>query len=276
MFAGFKVRLNKDFFENQSHNFDYYKKIGINQINQYKAECDDILTKFIIEKDILDGSSLQQNWFPEIKADIFLSHSHIDEDLALALSGWLYDNFKISSFIDSVVWGYADDLRETLNTKYSDKRVSKDGGYLYSHTSCNRVSQHIDMMLNIALHRMIDSTEAIFLLNTPNAIAKFESDPDSRTYSPWLYSEIVCTEIIRKKLLSEYRPTTVLEHSQMSEDRVQNSLNIAYKVDTKHLITINKHHLQKWLEEAKPMFPLDTLYQQHNLLEKNKGSNIYG
>lgn len=269
MFAGFNVHLCNSFFENQTNHFDYYKNIGLTQMSKYKAECTNILRSFIIEKDVFDGSSLQGNWFPSVEADIFLSHSHRDEDLALALAGWLYDKFEILTFIDSVVWGYADDLRETLNAAYSNKRVSNDNGVLYSHTSCNRVSQHVDMMLNIALFRMIDRTEAVFLINTPNAIRKFDSDCATRTYSPWLYSEIVCTEIIRKKLLSEYRPKPVIESYRMSTDSAKNSFDIAYKVKTKHLTTLNKHHLQKWLTDDKSRFSLDTLYLQHNLLNND-------
>ncbi len=35
----------------------------------------------------LDGSKLQANWFPPVKSDIFLSHTHKDKDQAIALSG---------------------------------------------------------------------------------------------------------------------------------------------------------------------------------------------
>ena len=61
---------------------------------------------------------MQANWFPQIKADIFISHSHKDEDLALALAGWLKVSFGLTAFIDSCVWGYANDLLKMIDYKY--------------------------------------------------------------------------------------------------------------------------------------------------------------
>ncbi len=41
------------------------------------------------------------NWFPSIKSDIFLSHSHKDEDTALKIAGYLKNNHKLEVFVDS-------------------------------------------------------------------------------------------------------------------------------------------------------------------------------
>lgn len=53
------------------------------------------------------------------------------------------------------------------------------------------------MMLNIALQNMIDNTEVVFLINTSNSIDKY--DGPASTFSPWIYSEIITTTLIRKK-----------------------------------------------------------------------------
>lgn len=52
-------------------------------------------------------------------------------------------------------------------------------------------------MLNIALQNMIDNTEVVFLINTSNSIDKY--DGQASTFSPWIYSEIITTTLIRKK-----------------------------------------------------------------------------
>lgn len=41
----------------------------------------------------IDGTNLSDEWFQKIQSDIFISHSHNDENLAYALAGWLKDTF---------------------------------------------------------------------------------------------------------------------------------------------------------------------------------------
>lgn len=64
--------------------------------------------------DILDGVAIQDDWFPEINADIFISHSHGDCDLANGIAGWMNEEFGLRCFIDSNVWGYTNDLLRIL------------------------------------------------------------------------------------------------------------------------------------------------------------------
>ncbi|MGB1318990.1 MAG: hypothetical protein ACPG5W_12310, partial [Flavobacteriales bacterium] len=58
----------------------------------------------------VDASGMQENWFPQVEADIFISHSHRNHRLAIALAGWLHGKFGLTSFIDSCIWGYSNDL----------------------------------------------------------------------------------------------------------------------------------------------------------------------
>ena len=244
MFVGFNLKINKDFFSLPEETLSEYKKIGVNHLNEYKKNFESDLKKFIIEKNTISGTELEEEWFPQIKADVFISHSHIDEDLALALAGWLNKNFKLNCFVDSVVWGYSNDLLEILNSKYSNKRKKNDGGYVYSHNSCNKVAQHVNMMLNVALHKMIDKTEIIILLNTSNSIEKFEDKEMNRTYSPWLYSELVCSELIRKNPLENYRLKAMLENEQADEQ-----LKVVYNAPVEHLVDLSEKDLVGWKEK---------------------------
>ncbi len=67
----------------------------------------------MIVKKIIDGDALQDMWFPEEFMNnekfIFISHSHADEKLA----GYLYQKFRIYSFIDSCVWNNGDDKKSS-------------------------------------------------------------------------------------------------------------------------------------------------------------------
>lgn len=284
MFVGFNLNLDEQFF---GSDFAQYIQIGSYQISQHQNTLCHHLDDFIVEGNFVNGTQLQDNWFPVFSTDIFISHSHWDKNLALALAGWLFDTFGLTSFIDSVAWGYIDDLLEALNSRYSNKRKDPDGGYLYSHNACNIVSQHVNIMLSVALQEMMDETEAVFLLNTPNSLPGFTSHSIEETYSPWIFSEINCSKLIRKRPLSDYRPSTIIEHAYKSEQSVCGGLSVCYKVSTDHLYPLNKNDLANWkthiaksqmsksyllerqvrrLEFSK--HALDVLYIQQNLLNK--------
>lgn len=46
------------------------------------------------EDGYFDASKLQESWFPQVEADIFLSHSHKDEKLIISFAG-CYTRFFI-------------------------------------------------------------------------------------------------------------------------------------------------------------------------------------
>ena len=264
MFTGFNLTIDKKFFASLENSIETYKSLGEEQLNKYNATCETNLKKFIIEEEEISGTKLQEDWFPQIKADIFISHSHIDEELALILAGWLSSEFNLTCFIDSCVWGHSDTLLENLNNKYSNKRKNPKGGFLYSYNSCNKVSQHVNMMLNVALHKMIDKTEAIFLLNTSNSIEKFDDDEINKTYSPWLYSELICSALIEKKPLFTYRSAPMCE----SENQ-DNKIKIVYDIPVNHLIDLSKDDLKNWKEKKST-----NLYSSYPINEINLENEI--
>lgn len=213
MFVGFNLNISENFFVTQSKSFEEYQKIGKEHIEVPKKTIEKSLEKYVND-DVIAGSKMQNDWFPEINADIFLSHSSKDKKLVNAIAGWIHDKFDLNCFIDSNVWCYAGDLSDKLNDSYSNKEDNGKGGFLYNHKKCLKVSEHVNTMLNIALQRMIDKCECIFLINTENSISiKKDSKNIDITYSPWIYSELVCSEIVRKKSLCNYRYKKELYHS---------------------------------------------------------------
>lgn len=252
MFAGF----NLDIDDSYTGFYNMGKEIFDSDRNKIKKELDN----FVLEDGSVDGTEMQKAWFPQINADIFISHSHRDEEFAIRLAGWLKYRFGLRSFIDSTVWGYAGDLLRSIDDAYclnADKET-------YDYEKRNYSTSHIHMMLSTALSMMIDRTECIFFLNTPNSITA--SDIIKKTESPWIYSELAMTRLVRNKELSEYREqkTQTFEKKAMGEI---NQLVVKYNVNTDNLIGLNKYDLKNWGKIcSKSKYPLDDLYEAKGLL----------
>src|SRR5690554_4012979 len=102
MYRGFNLKLDekalKVFGGNGTVSNDNHKNVIRTAINE------------MYEKDgVLDGSKIIDDWFPSINANVFISHSHADSELAISLAGWLKEKLHLSAFIDSCVWGYSED-----------------------------------------------------------------------------------------------------------------------------------------------------------------------
>lgn len=265
MVTGFNLEIKEKINPYTQYIDDYEKMIG-----EYKTSIFENIDNYVIDG-FVDGTKVEQDWFPKINADIFISHSHKDEALAKGLAGWIYKEFKLICFVDSCVWGYSDDLLEKINKKYSDWRRKEDGsGFLYNHFKSNMACKHVDTILTIALYKMIDKTETTFLLNTDNSISKYADVYNQSTYSPWIYSEIICTELIRKKPLADYRPeeNEFLEHKENKRYYTENTIPVKYKTSLEHLVKIDYEDLNKWkkkYDEQRCSFPLDCLYDIKNL-----------
>ena len=242
MYRGFNLILKEEDFADKTY-FKNIHEIGLGSASQQKIIIKEKLNSFVGRNGSLDGSKMQANWFPQIKADIFISHSHKDKKLALALAGWLQEAFGLTVFIDSCVWGYANDLLKMIDEKYCYQEETST----YNYQKRNYSTSHVHMMLSVALTQMIDNTECLFFLNTPKSITP--NTIINKTESPWIYSEISISQLIRKKELQEYR---IMEQNEslktFSEDK---KLNIQYDLPTDHLVDINGYVLREWEETWK-------------------------
>ena len=257
MYRGFNLLLDKNYFK---EDFEYLQGVGLDRLSCQKTTIEKIINSFVRDDGSLDGSMMQANWFPQIKADIFISHSHKDKDLAHALAGWLKETFGLTAFIDSCVWGCANELLKLIDNRYCRNEHRRT----YDYEKRNSSTSHVHMMLSVALTQMIDNTECLFFLNTPNSIT-----PDTiinQTESPWIYSEIAMSRLIRKKELKEYR---VMEYNEslktFSKDE---KLKIQYDLPTNHLVYINADDLNEWERRYKKQYSenlrvhaLDKLYE---------------
>lgn len=258
MYKGFRV-------ENISreNNSDFYLRKGYDLYNDYKDIVRSSLTEFLNTDNSLDGSEIINQWFPQINAHIFISHSHKDETLAITLAGWLYETFGIISFIDSCIWGCSNDLIKLLDNKHSWLYKEQN---IYSYEKVLDSTSHVHMMLSTALSSMIDKTECLFFLDTPNSLESFEKK--DKTESPWIYSEIAFSQIVRitipERIKREIEKKEMYFEKSMSEGiHGLEKLSIKYDLYSNHLTRIDYTTLNRW-EAYKinlPEFALDKLYE---------------
>lgn len=258
MFAGFNLKINSSNIFDKDEYYELGKSIDVAN----RKSIEENLETFIIDG-VIDGTSLQEEWFPQIKADIFISHSHKDLRLTYCLVGWLFKHFQITAFVDSNVWGFADNLLKKIDDKYCVNGGNENKSYSYEKR--NYSTSHVHMMLSVALNKMIDKTECIFFLNTPESVS-IKDTVQNTTFSPWIYSELFTSEVIRKQELSRYRKGQ-LEKRAMFES---SELIIRYDISIEHLIELIDVDLLKWrverLNTSDPN-PLDQLYYLKGLFE---------
>lgn len=248
MFRGFNLQLN--WFSQV-----YYNK-GIELYIENKKQIKTSIDCFILDDGSLDGSSMQTNWFPQIEADIFISHSHRDEKKAIALAGWLYEEFGLNAFIDSCIWGYANELLRTIDNSYC---LQTDG--YYSYQKRNNSTSHVHMMLSTALLMMMDCTECVFFLNTPSSLSA--NEVIDKTESPWIYSELAITQFIRQNVPERLKLYELTETFSGADAKLEKGgrLIIKYDVDLTHLTAINGSSLDLWKEKYVRGNALDKLYE---------------
>lgn len=245
MHKGFELFVSESFWEE-----NYFNRLLSDGRKRYNLQKRDVETKiksFTLEGGNLDGSSMQEDWFPQVFADIFISHSHDDENLAICLSQWLYEEFGLEAFVDSCIWGYSNKLLKAIDNEYCrPDKTNKPTSYNYEDR--NYSTAHVHMMLSTALSMMIDKVECLFFLNTPKSISP--NDSISRTHSPWIYHEIAATKYIQKKKRSDYRLYGGIElfsdGGSILLEKAERSVPIDYEIDTEHLTDIKRGTLKKW------------------------------
>lgn len=229
--------------------------------SEYKRKMHSTLHEYTTQNGMIDGEKIQADWFPEVKANIFISHSHADEPKAINLARWLYDRFELVAFVDSCVWRYADELLKEIDNRY----CWNSDGNTYSYERRNYSTSHVHMMLMTALNKMIDKTECLFFLNTENSISL--TDIESKTLSPWIYGEIEITRTIRKQkpVRKEMR---MYSGGRVHEKLSDSSLNIKYPANISHFNSIDMSILKDWNNrcQSKGADALDELYKITGLI----------
>ena len=177
MYRGFSLKISdEDIKRSPRYQFNHF----------HSSTIRDILRKNIVARYSIDADELKSDWFPMIKSDVFLSHSHKDIELAKKIAH-LLGELRLSTFIDSEVWGYSDDLVKKIEEQYYPNE---------SFQVHDKIVAHVNIMLASALTKMLNNTECVIFLNTPNSIAPAGYSNANKTDSPWIYHELFTTSIL--------------------------------------------------------------------------------
>lgn len=237
--------------------FAQYIETGTKLHTNIKNKIENSIRNSCRSDGLIDGKKITESWFPQVDADIFLSHSHADEKLVKGLAGWLNEKFKLVTFIDSCAWGYAGQLQRLIDDRYSKKPNNT-----YDYEQSNRAAAHVHMMLNIALTKMINSCECVIFLNTPNSTNAEGYVTGSETTSPWIFSEITMTKLIQQRPAEEHRQTRI---SRAIIEGAE-SIKIAHPIPLDHMTKIDTHTLDNLYNSL--MHQQFTPSNRHRALDK--------
>ncbi len=232
-----------------------FYNLGKKILEEQKKKVDSSLEKYKDEYGNFDANLIEKDWFPHIDADIFISHSHKDEQNVLIFAGMIRYFFNKTCFIDSCCWNYCDDLITDLEAFYYNQNNSKAAQYVQS---------HVHIILSTALSKMISNTECLMFFKTPESISLTDGIEDY-TFSPWIYSELQTANII----LDAYEQKHVL-----IEQSVENrNFSFKYNADNKRFLKMNTEQAKWWFtsryEEGEELTKL------YNLLGKITNLNNY-
>uniref|UniRef100_A0A7C2AVY6 TIR domain-containing protein n=1 Tax=Pseudomonas graminis TaxID=158627 RepID=A0A7C2AVY6_9PSED len=268
MFAGFELTADLDYFSD-------YESHGLEIQNSHRKIFNSKLDNFKNSDGILEADKIIEEWFPPIEdAQVFLSHSHRDERKIAGLAGWLSAELGLTCFIDSFIWGYSNKLLRLIDNAHC---YNKDKTF-YNYSDRNRSTSHVHMMLSTALVKTMDSCESVFFVNTPNSIQvdKYIKGK-SNTDSPWIFSEIATTKLLRHRTRQAHRRHVAIALESItgneSFESVEEKSYMNFTVDTSHLKPISERDLQNW---AKAQSETPKRYSLDHLYEQKFGAEIHG
>lgn len=209
-----------------------YISDAINNNAEQKEKWLNELKKYIRhnEGEIINGDFIEKVWFPEVKSDIFISHSHSDEEIALKIKFLLEKKFNLNVFVDSVVWGNANDLLRELDNNC----CKNDRNHTYNYEKRNNTTAIVHLMLADALTKIMDQSKYVFFLNTVNSTLKEGYGSEEQVTSPWIYHELVMT----KYLQDEQRVRPIHEERDFQVSRT---------VDLSHLYKMDFRAFKEWI-----------------------------
>lgn len=199
--------------------------------------------KYLLDKDaLLDADRIQTDIFPLVSADVFISHSHNDQEGAIEIALAL-ERIGLTAFVDSCVWGYADELLR----KIDDKFCIPEGWTSYNYNLRNRTTTNVHLILNSALQGMIDQSELLIFLESKNSV-KVSEYVNKKEFlpSPWIHSELMFASRVRRSKRKKFYSSN--ESLDIRKAEASNDVSFAYSVpETTKSMTFED--FATWLEE---------------------------
>lgn len=230
MYRGYQVKVSalSDLFLPSTVNWQGEKTAFKENIESIQSQVNvDFSERANIEDDDgnVDAEKIVKAWFPVQKYDLFLSHSHADVEIAIQFAVWLKKYLGLNVFVDSTVWGCADELLAKLDKKYCYKKNTET----YDYDKRNKTTAHVHLMLAMALQEMISKSECFVFLDSGNSL-DLSWRQAQETKSPWIFEELKTTSIIEKIRPSRLAFREELEHRDSTHVFAQKDLDVRYPV----------------------------------------------
>lgn len=250
----------------QIEDFDFtmFSHINDQKVSIYKEGNKNTLINIqdylLNKKNILSVEKIYEKLFVDVKPDIFLSHSHADEDDVIRLAILIEQQLNLKVFIDSCIWGDAFKLLREIDEEYCLN------GSNFNYRKRNYTTSNVFMILNSALHRVIYNCEVFIFLGTDNSTSIKEVFKNEKYLSsPWIYSELQFAKLVRRtpkprQFSMESRDQAIAESMAFDND-----LNFAYPIPETDA-TLSNRKLRNWIEDSnryssQDVHPLDRLYK---------------
>lgn len=239
-----------------------YLGVGKALYKKYQASFEKSISSYLDPDGILDGAKIEEDWFPQtdFSFDLFLSHSHKDENMMIALAGFLYKELDLSSFIDSQLWGYCDKLQKDVDTGCCRH---DDINNTWNYNDRNVSTSYVHNMLMVALTKMMDSTECFFFAKTASSTLKNQTN---KTLSPWIYTELSVSKMLRP--LPKREEKVILFENDGNLKTFSLEAQMKFTPPMEHLIKLSWYDIRDWVGIVKRNreyehypHPLDILYQ---------------
>lgn len=160
-----------------------------------RSKLDDIATFMAGKDNLLDAQSIAAQLFPVGKADVFLSHAHANQDAVISLALAL-EAAGLTVFVDSCVWGNVYEL--LLRVDNARSRI-EGKEHLFHYRHATRTAANMYMILNVALHRMIDNAELMLFLDTDAVRVEQYLEDKAFIGSPWIFSELMFATMVGRR-----------------------------------------------------------------------------
>lgn len=233
--------------------------IGAEELQLFKPFDDRLeisIQSFINPDGSLNGKAMTADWFPQVKPDIFISHSRKNMVPATAFAAFVKREFGLTAFIDGLVWKHSDKLIKMIDQQFNPNPAAAD-----YYSSRNQSTSHVHMMLVTALCEVIDNSECLIFLNTPDSITPRETI--IATESPWIYAEIAMSRLIRQRSKESHREETRTYTQKSLDESFQKPFIMKHEVALDHLTSLNFDDMVSWYNVAKgktKFKALDLLY----------------
>ena len=220
--------------------------------------------EMIVSGEPIDAKKVADKLFPIGTPDVFLSHSFDDRDDALRLAAAMQE-LGLSVFIDSEVWASVYDFLREVDDQYCWQSMTNT----YHYEKRNQSTAHVYMVLNTALHNMIDRAEAFLFIDSENSLVASASEmtelvDKQKTFSPWVHSELMISSMIRRIPPPRYSDRRGVVKSEASTEVFDEAMNLEvyHPAPVRHLKLLRSDILNKWLSGGKPInkHSLDELY----------------